>query len=63
MTQCIPCPAGTVPFTNGEVEPDQVADFGTTATATCKVCPNGFYRDTKTIRCACRSGGGWQVLE
>ena len=38
MTQCVPCPGGTVPKTeNG-------------ATSKCGACPNGHYRDAYTVR-------------
>jgi hypothetical protein len=40
MTQCVPCPGGTIPFTVGG------------ATYQCKACPNGTYRDAYLKRCA-----------
>ncbi|PSC75144.1 serine threonine [Micractinium conductrix] len=46
MTQCIPCPGGTIPANTGS--------GATLATASCKACPNGQFRDayTKSASCA-----------
>ena len=40
MTQCVPCPGGTIPKNTAG------------RTASCAACPNGTYRDAYTIRLA-----------
>lgn len=47
MTQCVPCPAGTIPNTVGAV------DSPTRNTASCKACPNGTYRDAYLVSATC----------
>ena len=46
MTQCIPCPGGTIPSNTGS--------GATYATFSCKACGNGLFRDayTKSASCA-----------
>ncbi|PSC74950.1 von Willebrand factor type EGF andpentraxin domain-containing 1 Flags: Precursor [Micractinium conductrix] len=43
MTQCIPCPGGTVPS----------YDAVLLATYSCKACPNGMFRDAYTVNDSC----------
>ena len=47
MTQCVPCPAGTIPNTVGA--PGSAARN----TASCKACPNGSYRDANLVSATC----------
>ncbi|PSC75114.1 multiple epidermal growth factor-like domains 6 [Micractinium conductrix] len=49
MTACIPCPAGTVPVTTG--------DPGSSATASCTPCPDGYFRDAYTKSDVCMKCG------
>jgi hypothetical protein len=45
MTQCIPCPGGTIPKDAND------------ATSACAACPNGSYRDANTISASCTACG------
>jgi len=50
MTQCIPCPGGTIPKTTAG------------ATDACEACPNGSYRDAYYVSATCMDcGKGYEV--
>ena len=55
MTQCIPCPGGTIPKADTDVN-------GNNIRAVCAACPNGQYRDAYIISATCIDcGPGMEV--
>ncbi|KAL4452637.1 hypothetical protein ABPG75_008299 [Micractinium tetrahymenae] len=49
MTQCVPCPGGTVPTQTGPTDK-------------CVACPNGMYRDAYTVSATCTDcGAGYET--